>query len=81
MLLDLRKVFQAKHVNHQTYRQAICSAKENCLNWHKMSKTPMIFIKIGNVWCKIRSCSDRSLDECAILKSSTDMKGMMYERR
>ena len=46
-----------------------------------MSKNPMIFIKIGNVGCKIRSCSDRPSAESAILKSSTDMQGMMYGRR
>ena len=46
-----------------------------------MSKNPMIFIKIGNVGCKIRSCSDRPSAESAILNSSTDMQGMMYGRR
>ena len=46
-----------------------------------MSKNPMIFKKIGNVWCKIRSGSDRPSAERAILNSSTDMQGMMYGRR
>ena len=46
-----------------------------------MSKNPVIFIKIGNLWCKIRSCSDRPSADSAILNSSTDMQGMMYGRR
>ena len=46
-----------------------------------MSKNPMIFIKIGNVWCKIRSCSDSPSAESAILNSSIDMQGMMHGLR